>query len=147
MKFNCCFHSQYNKLKYDISYMNDISYARIYSITVSFARNTLSASDICSNVPTNILFYLSSFPMSISTISSREFNQDVSRAKRAALNGPVFITDRHQPAHVLLSIEEYRQITDSKQSIVELLAMPDAADIDFTPPQLGKNLYQPADLS
>lgn len=30
----------------------------------------------------------------ITTLSSREFNQDASRAKKAALNGPVFITDR-----------------------------------------------------
>jgi len=85
--------------------------------------------------------------MSITTISSREFNQDVSGAKRAAYNGPVFITDRGHPAHVLLTVEEYQIITDKKESIVELLAMPDAADIDFEVPRLNKNLYQPADLS
>jgi PHD/YefM family antitoxin component YafN of YafNO toxin-antitoxin module len=44
--------------------------------------------------------------MATTTISSREFNQNTSEAKRAAKNGPVFITDRRQPAHVLLSIEE-----------------------------------------
>ena len=32
--------------------------------------------------------------MSITKLSSREFNQDTSRAKRAAKKGPVFITDR-----------------------------------------------------
>lgn len=32
-------------------------------------------------------------------ISSREFNRDVSGAKRAASNGPVIITDRARPAH------------------------------------------------
>jgi hypothetical protein len=32
--------------------------------------------------------------MAITTISSREFNQDTSRAKKAALQGPVIITDR-----------------------------------------------------
>ncbi len=85
--------------------------------------------------------------MSITTISSREFNQDVSGAKRAAYNGPVFITDRGHPAHVLLTVEEYQIITDKKESIVELLAMPDAADLDFEVPRLNKNLYQPADLS
>lgn len=85
--------------------------------------------------------------MSISTISSREFNQDVSQAKRAALNGPVFITDRNHPAHVLLSIEEYRKITNKNVSIVELLAMPDSDDIDFEPPSLNRVLYQSADLS
>lgn len=85
--------------------------------------------------------------MGITTVSSREFNQDVSRVKRAAVNGPVFITDRGHPSHVLLTIEEYQKLTDKKESIVELLAMPDAADIDFEPPRLSKRLYQPADLS
>lgn len=85
--------------------------------------------------------------MSITTVSSRAFNQDVSKAKRAAASGPVFITDRGHPAHVLLTIEAYQQITDKKESIVELLAMPDAADIDFDPPHLNKELYRPADLS
>lgn len=37
----------------------------------------------------------------ITTLSSREFNQDTSRAKKAALIGPVFITDRGKPAHVI----------------------------------------------
>ena len=85
--------------------------------------------------------------MSITTISSREFNQDVSKAKRAALEGPVFITDRGRTAHVLLTIEEYQRITDKKTSIIELLAMPDVAEIDFEPPRLKKNLYRPADFS
>lgn len=85
--------------------------------------------------------------MGITTVSSREFNQDVSKAKRAAAHGPVFITDRGHPSHVLLTIEEYRKITAKKESIVDLLAMPDAAEIDFEPPYLNKKLYQPADLS
>ena len=79
--------------------------------------------------------------MGITTVSSREFNQDVSRIKRAAVNGPVFITDRGHPSHVLLTIEEYQKLTDKQESIVELPAMPDAADIDFEPPRLSKNLY------
>ena len=45
--------------------------------------------------------------MTTTTLSSRELNQDVGRAKRAARLGPVFITDRGRPAHVLLSIEDY----------------------------------------
>lgn len=85
--------------------------------------------------------------MSITTISSRELNHDVSKAKRAALSGPVFITDRGHTAHVLLTIEEYQKITDKKESIVELLAMPDAANIKFDPPRLDKALYHPADFS
>lgn len=34
-----------------------------------------------------------------STLSSRELNQDVGRAKPAALQGPVFLTDRGKPSH------------------------------------------------
>ena len=81
----------------------------------------------------------------ITTLSSREFNQDASRAKKAALNGPVFITDRGKPAHVLLSIGEYLRITGQQVSIVDLLAMPAAADIEFEPPRLSGKLYQPAE--
>lgn len=69
--------------------------------------------------------------MSITTISSREFNHDTSGAKKATREGPVIITDRGKPAHVLLSIEEYQKLTGIKASIVELLVMPDAPDIDF----------------
>ncbi len=85
--------------------------------------------------------------MTITTMSSREFNQDASRAKKAALNGPVFITDRGCPAHVLLTIEEYQRITGNYASIVELLAMLDVSDIEFEPPRMGGELYRPADLS
>lgn len=34
-----------------------------------------------------------------STLSSRELNQDLGLAKPAALQGPVFITDRGKPSH------------------------------------------------
>jgi len=81
------------------------------------------------------------------TLSSREFNQDTSRAKKAARSGPVFITDRGRPAHVLLTIEEYQRVTHSQTSIVDLLAMHGVTDIDFEPPRLETDLYRPADLS
>lgn len=85
--------------------------------------------------------------MSITTVSSREFNQDVSKAKRAASSGPVFITDRGHPAHVLLTIEQYQKITDKKVNIVELLSMPEVAEIEFEPPRLNDELFRPADLA
>jgi len=84
--------------------------------------------------------------MTITTVSSREFNQDVSKVKRAAAQGPVFITDRGHPAHVLLTIEEYQRVTKTKENIIDLLAMPDAADIDFEPPKLDKPIYHPEDF-
>ena len=45
--------------------------------------------------------------MSIHTFSSRDFTRDVSAAKRAAVDGPVFITDRGRPAFALLKIDDY----------------------------------------
>lgn len=85
--------------------------------------------------------------MAITTLSSREFNQDASRAKKAAKRGPVFITDRGRLSHVLLTVEEFQKITGSQPSIVELLAMPEGAEIKFDPPRLTGNLQHPADLS
>lgn len=84
--------------------------------------------------------------MTITTISSREFNQGVSEAKRAAKDGPVIITDRGQPAHVLMTMELYQRLTGSSAKISDLLAMPGAADIDFEIPP-SRELARAADLS
>ena len=84
--------------------------------------------------------------MSISTISSRTFNRDISKAKKAAKRGPVIITDRGQPAHVLMSIEQYQKITGTKKNILDLLSMPGVEDIDFDPPRM-QNITKPVDLS
>ena len=84
--------------------------------------------------------------MTITTFTSREFNRDASKAKKASKEGPVFITDRGRPSHVLLTIEAYQQITGRQKNIVELLATPGAADIEFEPERLGDDLYRAADL-
>lgn len=84
--------------------------------------------------------------MGITVVTSRAFNQDVSKAKRDASKGPVFITDRGRAAHVLLSIEDYRKITEKDAGIVDLLAMPDGADIDFEPARLDRDVYRIPDL-
>jgi len=84
--------------------------------------------------------------MTVTTFSSREFNRDVTRAKKATQAGPVFITDRGRPAHVLLSIEGYRHLTGDQSNLVELLAMPEAVDIAFEPPRLEGPLFQSAAL-
>ena len=84
--------------------------------------------------------------MTITTISSRELNQDVTRAKKATKSGPVIITDRGKPAHVLLSIEEYQRLTKQRRNIADSLAMPGVADIEFEPQRLTLET-RPADLS
>ncbi|MDR2207419.1 MAG: type II toxin-antitoxin system Phd/YefM family antitoxin [Azoarcus sp.] len=74
--------------------------------------------------------------MTITTVSSRELNQDVTGAKKAAKSGPVFITDRGKPAHVLLSFEEYQRLTKQRRNIADALAMPGVADIEFEPQRM-----------
>jgi len=85
--------------------------------------------------------------VTITKLSSREFNQGTSRAKRAAKRGPVFITDRGRPSHVLLTVEAYQRITGGQKSIAQLLAMPEAARIEFEPPRLKGHWHEPLDLS
>ena len=63
-------------------------------------------------------------------ITSRDFNQDVSQAKRAARIEPVFVTDRGKATHVLMSVEAYRKLTGQTETIVDLLAMPGLPTID-----------------
>ncbi len=84
--------------------------------------------------------------MPITTLSSRDFNQDTGRAKKAASAGPVFITDRGKPAHVLLTIEDYQRLTGKRRSVVDALAMPglSGTELDLTRPA---NLPRETDLS
>ena len=81
------------------------------------------------------------------SISSREFNQDVSKAKRAAEKGPVFITDRGTPAHVLLTVDEYNKLIEAAKSVADLLAMPESAEIDFNPVRSKSVTLREVDLS
>ena len=83
--------------------------------------------------------------MPITTLSSRQFNQDASKAKKAAEGGPVIITDRGRPAHVLLTFDEYRRITGGRARIADLLAMPGVEDIEIEIPR-SRDLATPADL-
>ena len=77
------------------------------------------------------------------TMSAREFNRDVSQAKRQASQGPVVITDRGEPSFVLLSIAEYRRLSQDKGSLVERLSMDDDLDIEFEPAHLDLQVPDP----
>jgi hypothetical protein len=70
------------------------------------------------------------------TFNSSEFILHPDRAKEAAKGGPVFITERGRTTHVLLTIEDYQKLADNTPNIVDLLAMADGADGDFTPPRV-----------
>jgi prevent-host-death family protein len=84
--------------------------------------------------------------MAATTLTSREFNQDTSGAKKAALRGPVFITDRGRPAHVLLTIEDYQRLAGGTMSLAEALAQRGDADFTFDPPRIGGGIIKSADL-
>jgi prevent-host-death family protein len=84
--------------------------------------------------------------MTITTLTSREFNQDASKAKQAAEGGPVIITDRGRPAHVLLTFAEFKKLTSQRAKIANLLAMPGVEDVDL-PVVRNEDLAQAADLS
>jgi prevent-host-death family protein len=83
--------------------------------------------------------------MTVTTLTSHEFEQDTGSAKKAAQWGPVFITDRGRPAYVLLTIEDYRRLAEGNMSLAEALAQPDAADFEFKPPRVG-GMVRPANL-
>lgn len=81
-------------------------------------------------------------------LTSRQFNQHASEAKKSSLSGPVIITDRGRPSHVLLSFAEYKKLTDpagAQGTLVDLLAMPAGAgdDIQFDPPKAGLSFKTP----
>ncbi|MBV6388764.1 MAG: hypothetical protein JNIBNLAF_00358 [Nitrosomonas europaea] len=85
--------------------------------------------------------------MSITTLSSRELNQDIGRAKRAARNGPVIITDRGKPVHVLLSYDEYQRIIGQQENIVDQLGLPSGIeDVEVEFPR-SRELARPADFT
>jgi prevent-host-death family protein len=84
--------------------------------------------------------------MTVTTLTSREFNQDTSGAKKAAKRGPVFITDRGRPAHVLLTIDDYRRLTGGNMSLAEAIGQAGVADFEFEPPRAGGGIFKPAKL-
>jgi prevent-host-death family protein len=81
------------------------------------------------------------------TVSSREFNQNVSLVKKDSDTGPVFITDRGKPSYVLLSIDDYNRLVGEKENIVSLLGMKEVADIDFEVPKRDAEFYKPEEFN
>jgi prevent-host-death family protein len=84
-----------------------------------------------------------------STISAREFNQHVSRAKRAANDGPVIITERGKPAYVLMRHDLFaKTAAKPKRSVnaFDALTDPNATDFDVEFPRMSIEL-RPVDLS
>ncbi len=83
--------------------------------------------------------------MTTSKLSARDFNQDTSRAKRAANDGPVIITERGKPTHVLMTMAEYERLSGGEMSLLEAIADP-SADFDFDFPRLDNMGFKPVDF-
>lgn len=81
----------------------------------------------------------------LTTVPNWEFDRDVSRAKKAALAGPVLVTDQDQPTHVLLSFEGYQRLQGAQPTLDVLLGAQDLDDIQFEP-QLLRTIVRPENL-
>ena len=79
-------------------------------------------------------------------LTSRELNHDVSKAKKAAQNGPVIITDRGRPSHVLMTYDDFNRLSGKRRSLIETLSMPRLSEIDFSPERV-EIVSRPVDLS
>lgn len=78
------------------------------------------------------------------TMTSREFNHDTGVAKKAATRGPVVITDRGRPSHVLLSYDDYERLVSGTPRLVDLLSRtPGVGEIDLEIPERDE-LAEPA---
>ncbi len=137
-------HESQQGLKVQLS--KDPGFSRRRNETGSLASAHPDACAAVNNVATYLQLDMDA-SMPITTISSREFNQDTSRAKKAAQEGPVFITDRGRPAHVLITIEEYQRLTGRPMTLVEALAQSDVPDFEFDPPKIKGPLSKPVDFS
>ena len=80
------------------------------------------------------------------TLTSREFNQDTARAKREAAKGPVFVTDRGRPTHVLLTVEEFERMKGPRRNILDMLHDPASAHIDLPIPERSKEVPRDIDF-
>jgi prevent-host-death family protein len=84
--------------------------------------------------------------MPTTKLTSRELNQDAGRAKRPARAGPVIVTERGRPAHVLVTCDDYRRLVDAQGSIIDRLGSPagvEGIELDAAP---LRDPPRPADL-
>ena len=67
--------------------------------------------------------------------------------KKDSDTGPIFITDRGKPSHVLLSIDDYNRLVGEQENIVSMLGMKEVADIDFEAPKSDAEFYKPEEFN
>lgn len=71
----------------------------------------------------------------MTTMTSREFNRDVSAAKRAAEQGPVIITDHGRRSHVLLTAAEFDRLMGKGELVGDRLWARETEDIELELPE------------
>jgi PHD/YefM family antitoxin component YafN of YafNO toxin-antitoxin module len=64
-------------------------------------------------------------------MTARRFNQDTAGAKRAAEAGPVYITDRGRPSHVLLAFDEYARLAGAGDLVTSIGSDVAAGEIEL----------------
>lgn len=80
-------------------------------------------------------------------MTSRQFNQDTGGAKQAAKRGPVFITDRGEPAYVLLTIEAFERLSSGDRTLFDAISDPRLeADFDFEAHRSRASSFRPVDF-
>jgi prevent-host-death family protein len=83
--------------------------------------------------------------MGATKLTVTEVNQNFSRARHALAEGPVIITERGEPAFVLMTYEAFRQRQEGRPTLLQRIDLPGTEDIDFEPPRLGPG-FRPAEL-
>ncbi len=76
------------------------------------------------------------------TITSRDFNRDVSAAKRAAKLGPVTITEHGRRSHVLLTADDYDRLRHTNERVGTRFRMTDDVDL----PLPDRRSWNPRDI-
>ena len=84
----------------------------------------------------------------MTVMTNQEFKQNVSQAQKTAQTEPVIITDRGEPAYVLITYTEYEKTLQSKsiRSGLDALMPLDAADIELELQPRSRAQRRPVDL-
>ena len=84
----------------------------------------------------------------MTVMTNQEFKQNVSQAQKAAQTEPVIITNRGEPAYVLMTYTEYEKTLQSKsvRSGLDALMPLDAADIELELQPRSRAQRRPVDF-
>ena len=82
----------------------------------------------------------------MTTVTARALTRRPAKAKRATKDGPVLITRRGTPTHVLMAYADYERLRARGTSLADAMAGPSDFDFEFDPPRLGRELIRPAEF-